>query len=165
MVKYYRFAEIPATHLFLLAAGLMNIGTILKLKSGKIEKVIYSTFILFIVIAFFDLIRTKQTNIDFIFEFKLIVLLITIKLYSFFMSKFGINLFIKWLSVSSGIILLGLLFRSLFIFKAPFFVLDAEIITESGKNQAAFYLALTIPFMFWYFKKQLMSTIWKVVLG
>ena len=103
MVKYYRFAEIPATHLFLLAAGLMNIGTILKLKSGKIEKVIYSTFILFIVIAFFDLIRTKQTNIDFIFEFKLIVLLITIKLYSFFMSKFGINLFIKWLSVSSGL--------------------------------------------------------------
>lgn len=164
MVKYYRFFDIPATHLFLIAGGIINFKTVIKLKIGKIEKGIYIVFTIFILIAFFDLLRSKLLFDPYLFEFRLILLLISLRLYSYFICRYGIDYFIKCLAISSAFVLLVLLYNSLIVFNAPFLVVDLEIITEAGKNQLAFYLALVTPMVFWFSRKQNLPLSWKILI-
>ncbi|MDQ7918279.1 O-antigen ligase family protein [Mesonia sp. MT50] len=163
MISEFRFASIPLTHISLLILGALNFKSLFKIKVGNMEKSIYYVFLFFIIISLLDLTRSLRPTGDFFYEFKLILLLITIKLYSFFIFKYGINFFLKWLILSSGLILTALIFRSLFIYNASFFVVDAEQVSESGKNQLSFYLALTTPFVVWFFKNFKMNLIWKII--
>ncbi|WP_253404065.1 O-antigen ligase [Pontibacter sp. HSC-36F09] len=153
MLRVFRFNEIPLTHAFLFLAGLFNIKLLLKDRIFKVEKSFYLLYGAFILLAIIDLTRAVSNEITYFFELKLIILLVALKLYSFLMFKYSINFFLKYLSISSTIILVLLLFRSIYIYNAPFFVVDSEQITESGKNQVAFYLALIIPCLFWYLRQ------------
>lgn len=163
MVSELRFASIPLTHIFIVLLGIINFKYILKNKISKLEKNIFIVFGLFIIIAILDLLRSPIHTIDFFYEFKLIVLLITLRLYSYFIYRYGIVFFLKWFTLSSGLILIVLLYRSLFILKAPFFVVNPEIITEAGKNSVAFYLALTVPLIGWFIKTYEKSKFWNII--
>jgi hypothetical protein len=163
MIKEFRVASIPLTYLIILILGVIDFKQLISSKIGEIEKKIYLTVFIFIFIAFIDLTRSLNPSIDFFYEFKLILLLIVIKLYSHFMYKFGIKSFLKWIAISSGLVLIALLYRSLFIYNAPYFVINPEQITEAGKNQAAFYLALTIPLLIWFIRHFKLSLLLKIL--
>lgn len=164
MIGEFRISGLPLTHLFLLILGLLDIKYIFQEKTGKIEKNIYFTYSFFIFLSILDLNRSYITNVNFDYLLKIILLLILIKFYSSFIFKYGLNFFLKWFALSSGIILVLLLFRSLYIFNASYFVVDPEQITESGKNQLAFYLGLSIPLIVWFAMRPSIKIILKLIL-
>lgn len=163
MVRYLRISDIPLTSLFLIIVGIICFSPILKKKIGRIEQAILLVYVFFIIISLIDLTRTLNTSISFAYTLKLATLLLSVKLYSFFMYKFGMGLFLKCLTYSSGITITLLLIRSLVILKAPYFVVDPELITEAGKNQVAFYLALVMPCIFWYLRGWNLSIVSKAI--
>src|SRR5690554_6250860 len=116
MLRYYRFGDIPLTNLFLILAAVFHLPTILKDKIGSIEKSFYLLFSAFILISFLDLTRQHGSQLDYFFPVKLVILLFTIKLYSFFIYKYGLELFLKYLTLGSAVALVFLLLRSLLIY-------------------------------------------------
>src|SRR5690606_11177880 len=123
----------------------------------------YILFGFFILVSLFDLIRHVDSQFTYFYQIKIAILILAIRLYAIFMYKFGMELFLRYLTLSSGIALVFLLLRSLFIYNASFFVVNPQEITEAGKNQVAFYLALVIPCIFWYLKSYRLSFIWKII--
>src|SRR5690606_18487252 len=107
MLRYYRFNDIPLTNVFVILASILNLRSIFKPRVGKVEAAVYLMFLLFILISIFDLIRLEN-EIDYFFQLKAIVLLVTIKLYSYFMYKYSFDFFLKCLTISSGVVLIPL---------------------------------------------------------
>jgi O-antigen ligase len=148
MLKTYKFLDMPFTYIFLLFGALFTIKEILVDKFSKIEIYLYLLLLYFSFISLTDVAFFQLIDINHVL--KLIFLIVSIKLYSFFIIKFGFDSFLKILIISSTIILIYFLYRSIFILHSPFFSINYDFITEAGKNQVAYYLALLTPCTLWY---------------
>ena len=149
--KTYLF-NIPLTFVLMVFSGFLNFNSVFLSRTTSLVKYIQFFFTAFFILALIDLTRSINAESNLTLLFKILILLITFRINSYFISKLSLKTFFRILSISSCVVLMIMIYKSYVILNAPFFVVDSDIVTESGKNKLALYLAFLIPVIIYSLK-------------